>query len=111
MTYKENRRYTRARVDLHVAWGWTQQCLLKGKVTSLSVGGCFVQTELLALRGQAVYVALWLPTEKILRGEVRYNLEGIGVGVEFSDVPDEERERIAEIVGYFGEKGPPAGTK
>jgi hypothetical protein len=106
MTFKDNRRYTRARVELHVSWGWTPQCLLKSKMTSLSAGGCFIQTELLAIRGQAVYVALWIPTEKILRGEVRYNLEGIGVGVEFLEVSPEERERIAEVVEYFGKTGP-----
>jgi Tfp pilus assembly protein PilZ len=98
----EKRRHERARVSIRVDWGETAYCIWQGRVTSLSVGGCFVQTERELKTGHKIYVRLWLRDgERILHAEVRYCLERVGIGVQFFELMESDKERLAELVEYY----------
>ena len=98
----EQRRHERVRVAVKIDWGETAYCLWQDRITSLSVGGCFVQTGREVQKGEQIYLRLWLRDgETILRGEVRYCLERVGLGVEFQELMERDKERLAELVEYY----------
>lgn len=98
----ERRRYERVRVTISIHWGETAYCIWQGRVTSLSAGGCFVQTERELQAGRKIYLRLWLRDgEKILRGEVRYCLGRVGLGVEFFELMERDKELLAELIEHY----------
>jgi hypothetical protein len=99
----DNRRDgERVKTALPCSWGLTEDGPRNGNITSLSHGGCFVQTTARATENQIVYLKCWLPSERwfALRGRVTYSLTKIGFGVSFTDLTDEQREMLALIVEY-----------
>lgn len=112
VTFKDQRRHARAKVSINVDWGVTPACEFSGdKVSSLSIGGCFIQTERHVKEGGAVYVRLWeMPGGRgTFRGVVRYQLQlspkhaPIGLGLEFPDLDAEETANLKEVLNFFGE--------
>ena len=112
VTFKDQRRHARAKVSINVDWGVTPACEYGGdRVTSLSLGGCFIQTERHVKEGGKVYVRLWeMPGGRgIFRGVVRYQLQlspkhaPIGLGLEFHDLNAEEKANLKEVLNFFGE--------
>jgi hypothetical protein len=101
MTFTEQRRHERVAVDLHVYWGWTDDCPFQDRIISLSAGGYFLRTDRAAPRGQPVFLKFWLPEQKTLRGEVRYQLERWGVGVEFRGLSPAEADHLAALVEHY----------
>lgn len=99
--HDERRRHTRVKADISVDWGFTRQCDFNDRLTSLSAGGCFIRTDRAADAGARLYVAMWMPARRVLAGVVRYNLEGVGLGVEFTDVFIEERLTLERLVDDF----------
>lgn len=98
----ERRRDDRARVSINIDWGETAYCLWHDRITSLSAGGCFIQTERELETKQKIYLRLWLRDgERILRGEVRYRLERVGLGVQFFELMERDRERLVELVEHY----------
>ena len=106
MTFSERRKHERVSVDIHVYWGWTDDCPFQDRIISLSVGGYFLRTSQGAPRGTEIFVRFWLPDERTLRGEVRYHLEKMGVGVEFMKLGAEETERLDALVEHFRSQQP-----
>jgi hypothetical protein len=104
----EERRYERVRVSIYIDWGDTPYCLWQDRITSLSAGGCFVQTARELVAGQKIYLRFWLAGggERILRGEVRYCLERVGLGVEFFELMERDREQLGELVRHFRDTPP-----
>ncbi len=102
MTFTEERRYPRAKVAIPVEWGTAPDCGFEGVIAILSLGGCLINAPLYASRGHAVFVRLSLNGEgqdaSALRGHVRYQMEGIGLGVEFAGLTEEEQKTIRDIV-------------
>ena len=109
MSKVEQRKYERAKVDIIVSWGRTAQCYEMDRVTSFSAGGCFLQTEHRAERGERVFVKFWVPEEKTIRCEVRYQLERIGMGLEFTDLSDGERQVLGGLVDDYRRAFRPVG--
>ncbi len=113
----EKRKHPRARVLMEVDWGDTPACAHAGRLTSLSVGGCFVQTTQAGARtGSIVFLRLLLAPEArnvlegVLMGRVAYNLEGVGFGLEFMRLkPDDERD-IRDLVEFYLESPGPDET-
>ncbi len=101
MTFSERRKHERVSIDIHVYWGWTEDCPFLDRIISLSPGGCFLRTSQAAPRGTEVFVKFWLPDERTLRGEVRYHLEKMGVGVEFQRLGAEEAGRLEALVEHY----------
>ena len=100
----ERRRHPRVRVSLYIDWGFTADCPRQARITSFSVGGCFVQTEDEARVAQTVYVRLWLPAERLLHGSVRYHMPGVGFGLEFQDVTIEDRLALEALIEFYSKR-------
>ncbi len=104
MAFTKERRYPRAKVSIPVKWGTAPNCGYEGVITILSLGGCLIQAPLYASRGQAVFVRMSLSGEgqgaRVLRGNVKYEMEGIGLGVEFEGLTEEEQTAIGDIVDF-----------
>ena len=96
----ENRR-TDERVSTNFAakWGGLTGDH-EGRIEDLSLGGCFVNTSGRADVGEIIGVEIKLPSGEwlALRGEVASFQEGIGFGVLFSFLTDDEEETLRELV-------------
>jgi|ERR1044071_6596131 hypothetical protein len=106
MEYAEKRRHERVSVDIHVYWGRSYDCPEQGRVLSVSVGGCFLRTEEEMPVGAELFINLWLPDSRPLLGEVRYRLEGYGLGVEFKAVGPLTAEQLGGMVKYYSQAAP-----
>lgn len=101
MTFIEQRRHERVSVEIHVYWGWTNDCTLQGRIISISEGGYFLRTEQAAPRGEPIFIKFWLPEPKTLRGEVRYHLERWGLGAEFVGLSPDETAALTALVEHY----------
>ncbi len=105
MTFVEQRKHERVAVDIHVQWGWAEDCPFYDRIISLSEGGFFLRTERGAPRGRPVFIKFWLPEPRTLRGEVRYHMERWGVGVEFTGLSTEEKTNLSALVEHYRQSG------
>ena len=73
----------------------------EGRIEDLSLGGCFVNTTARADVGEVVSLEIKLPSGEWLdlRGEVTSYQIGIGFGLLFSFLTDEEEQALRELVG------------
>lgn len=107
--YKDRRKHPRAKYSLEVDWGPTPACVHKGQVTTLSVGGCFLQTPEEVAKEGLIFIRLLLaPTsesvmEGVVWGRVAYHLPGKGLGVEFKKLPPGYAKHIEDIVEFQSE--------
>jgi len=105
------RRYPRINYSLDVDWGQTPACVHQGQVTTLGVGGCFLQTPLAVAKEGLIFIRLLLAPESttvmegIVWGRVAYHLPGVGLGVEFKKLPAGYVEHIEDIVAFHLESG------
>lgn len=108
MEYQERRKHERYRVSISVEWGRTPECVERDRITSFSVGGCFIQTRQVGRRGDPVFIRFWLSpaAETLLRGEVRYYLEKVGLGVEFRGLTDGDRENLRDLFNFYYDDDP-----
>ena len=97
---KEKREVERVRASLPVNWGDTKICLLSGKITSLSIKGCFLQTEFEHLAQKTIFISNQLKNKKwiLMQGEVVYHLDKIGLGVQFKELSYENKLILANLV-------------
>ena len=102
----ERRRHPRIKISLEVEWGETPACVHEGRITSLSVRGCFLQTPLEVSKGGAVFIRVFLApeservTEGVVWGRVAYHMPGAGLGVEFKRLPPGYEEHIQDLVDF-----------
>ncbi len=105
--YDERRRHPRIQISIDVDWGETPACVHKGRVTSLSVGGCFIQTELEVEKGKHVFIRLLLAPsstrviEGMVWGRAAYYLPNVGIGVEFKKLPPGYEAHINDLVEFY----------
>ena len=99
------RRARRLRPPMHCYWGANPSCPRNGRITSLSLDGCFVKSKAEAADGQELFVNCWLPSERwlMLRGAVTYHLPKIGFGLAF-DLTETDREMLAMLLEFYGEE-------
>lgn len=97
----EKRRHERVRVVLYIDWGFTAECAQQARLTSFSIGGCFVQTAAEASMGQEVFLRLGLPEVSVLRGEVRYHMPGVGFGMMFTELTIEDQLTLESMVAHY----------
>jgi hypothetical protein len=111
LSYDERRRYPRIKISIDVDWGETPACIHKGRVTSLSVGGCFMQTPLEVAKGKPVFIRLLLAPgsarviEGIVWGRVAYHFPKVGLGIEFKKLPPGYGKHIEDIVEFYPSDG------
>jgi Tfp pilus assembly protein PilZ len=105
-SFNERRRFPRVDYSIDVDWGETPACVQKGRVTTLSVGGCFVQTPLEVAQGGLIFIRLLIAPaservmEGVVWGRVAYHTPGVGLGVEFKKLPPGYEEHIRDIVEF-----------
>lgn len=110
-SFKERRRFPRIKYSIEVDWGETPACVYKGRITTLSVGGCFVQTQLEVAKSDLVFIRLLLAPdstrvmEGVVWGRVAYHIPEVGFGVEFKKLPPDYEEHIRDIVEFHLEAG------
>ncbi|HEX8127990.1 MAG TPA: PilZ domain-containing protein [Pyrinomonadaceae bacterium] len=99
----EKRRHPRVKASIPVYWGLTPECLKHDRITSFSIGGCFIQTGEAAPPLTTVYIRFFLSNkgERIIRAEVRYHLEKVGLGVEFINLTAGDKKSFQSLVDYY----------
>jgi hypothetical protein len=112
---KEGRRkVVRVATDLPIEWGLTPRYEHHGKITSLSGGGCLLQTEAIQpLFGKTIYIRIPLPDREWweVRGEVLYYLRDVGFGVEFSDLSERDTAIFRALMRHHREQPPDASAE
>lgn len=105
-SFNERRRFPRIEYSIDVDLGDTPACTNKGRITSLGVGGCFVETELEMAEGGLIFIRLLLAPksarvmEGVVWGRVAYHAPGRGLGIEFKKLPEDYEEHIRDIVEF-----------
>lgn len=99
----EKRRHPRVQASIPIHWGLTPECLQLDRLTSFSIGGCFIQTPEAVPPLTLIYISFFLSNkgERIIRAEVRYNLDKVGLGVEFINLKVDEKESFQALVAYY----------
>ncbi|MBD0369725.1 MAG: PilZ domain-containing protein [Pyrinomonadaceae bacterium] len=106
-SYDERRRFPRIKILIDVDLGETPACVHKGRVTSLSLGGCFIQTTLEIAKGKPVFIRLMLAPgssrviEGIVWGRVAYHFPKVGLGIEFKKLPPGYERHINDLVEFY----------
>jgi hypothetical protein len=103
----QRRKHPRIPFSLDVDWGETRACVETGRVTSLSIGGCFIQTPLAVAEGKPLFIRLLLTpgsereSDGMVRGEVIYHLPQLGIGIKFKKLPAGYGKHIEDIVEFY----------
>lgn len=95
---QERRSDERVSINLPARWDG-QSGRHEARLEDLSLGGCFVNTTGRVDPGEVVTVEIKLPTGEWLglRGEVVSYQQGIGFGVLFPFLTDEEEQVLREL--------------
>jgi hypothetical protein len=105
-SFDNRRKYPRIKYSLDVDWGETPACVYQGRITTLGVGGCFLQTPLEVAKEGLIFIRLLLAPnsasvmEGLVWGRVAYHLPEVGLGVEFKKLPPGYAEHIEDIVEF-----------
>jgi hypothetical protein len=92
---RDNSRY-RGYTDLHLTFEGSSQDI-PVKVPDISTRGMFINTAKYFPQGAVLKINFRLVRTDVVihtRAEVRYCLEGVGIGVEFIDITDEAQDAI-----------------
>jgi hypothetical protein len=103
----------RVPTSLPVEWGLTKNYRHHGKITSLSAGGCLLQTAAVQpLYEKTLYIRIPLPDQEWweVRGEVLYYVREVGFGVQFSEMTDDDKGTLRQLMQHFREN-PPDGSR
>jgi hypothetical protein len=98
----ELRKHPRVNVEFFADWGWGPECEYYDKITSLSLGGCFLATKRELTARTEIYIRWTVDSVGMisLKGAVRYQIrvmEGApptGAGIEFVGVSSESEKRL-----------------
>jgi len=103
----DRRSRPRLRVSLDAVWERTGDAP-PTRITNLSDGGCFLDTVGEVRQGEIVAFRVLMPDEDwlYLEGEVRHFVRGIGFGVQFVDLNDEQQEKVRELIRLAKQSGP-----
>ncbi len=95
MPRKEERKEFVAEIILESASGRRE-----ARISDISAGGCYVDTIVGVRDGETVKFDLVHPRGERLpfTGEVAYRFEGVGFGVKFTDLTDEQKLFLERIL-------------
>jgi hypothetical protein len=77
-------------------------------MTNLSEGGCFLDTVGEVRQGEIVAFRVLMPNDDdwlYLEGEVRHHVKGIGFGVKFLDLNEDQEEKVKDLIRIARESG------
>jgi len=103
----ERRAKPRLSVSLDAVWNRDEN-RHTAKITDLSEGGCYLDTVGEVMTGETVAFRILLPDGDwlYLEGEVRHHRVGVGFGVKFVDLDDQQRENLLVLLRLANETGP-----
>ncbi len=92
---KDRRQSARVKCSISAELHPVGQAVIWGKVSDLSLGGCFVEMPIPLPVNTKFEVALWLGETKLrLKGEVASSSPGFGIGVRFTNISPESQESL-----------------
>ena len=103
----ERRAKPRLSVNLDAVWDREEQ-RQSARITDLSEGGCYLDTVGQVMSGEIVAFRVLLPDGDwlYLEGEVRHHRHGLGFGVQFVDLNDEQHEKLLLLLSIAEKAGP-----
>ena len=102
----ERRSKPRLSVSLDAVWQ-TEGERQSARVTDLSEGGCYLDTVGEVRKGEIVAFRILLPDENwlYLEGEVKHHRHGLGFGVQFVDLNEEQTDNLLMLLRVANESG------
>ncbi len=103
----EHRKNPRVKVSIIVDWSEAPACIYSGRITSLSVRGCFIQTDREAIKGGPVFIRFMVAPESqkvltgVIYGRVLYHFEKVGLGVEFKRLRNEDERDLQDLINFY----------
>lgn len=98
---REKRRHERVKLSLNIHWGLTSRCETDARITSISLGGCFIQTNFKLLIDQVIFLRLWLRKEHVIQCRVRYTLVDVGSGVAFMELAEDDEAALRDLIENY----------
>ena len=94
------KRKTRFLTDLSCAFGSTPDAPRSGTITSIGHKECFIKTKAIVIKGQDLFVRVWVPENRWLRlsGKVKYHRDRVGFGVVFHGLSEEQLSDLAGLI-------------
>ena len=105
----DRRSKPRLSVHLDAVWHGGEE-RHSARITDLSEGGCYLDTVGEVMAGEIVAFRVLLPDDDwlYLEGEVRHHHHGMGFGVQFVDLNEEQLEKLLRLLQIATEAGPQA---
>jgi hypothetical protein len=105
----ERRSRPRLSVSLDAVWDGTEE-KHSARVTDLSEGGCYLDTVGEVMTGEIVAFRVLLPDDDwlYLEGEIKHHKHGLGFGVQFVDLNEEQTEKLLWLLQLAKDAGPDA---
>jgi|ERR1700752_717421 len=103
----ERRAKPRLSVSLDAVWHGVEE-KHSAMVTDLSEGGCYLDTVGEVMTGEVVAFRVLLPDDDwlYLEGEVKHHRHGVGFGVQFIDLNEEQTVKLGWLLRIADEAGP-----
>ncbi|CAN5702136.1 MAG: PilZ domain-containing protein [Pyrinomonadaceae bacterium] len=103
----ERRSNPRLNVSLDASWNRDHPA----RITNLSEGGCYLDTVGEVMRGEIVGFRALLSDGDFLylEGEVRHYTAGVGFGVRFVDLNDEQQANLKRLIRMAAGSGSGSG--
>jgi hypothetical protein len=105
----DRRSKPRLSVHLDAVWHGAEE-RHTARITDLSEGGCYLDTVGEVMVGEIVAFRVLLPDDDwlYLEGEVRHHKHGMGFGVQFVDLNEEQTEKLLLLLKIAHAAGPEA---
>ena len=99
MPRKEDRFEFLKEVELEFASGKRS-----ARISDISMGGCYIDTIAQIPIGESLSIDLAATSGESMQfnGKVAYLLDGMGIGVEFTDLTDQHRDFLSRLVSSTG---------
>jgi len=96
-----NERRSQERINSRLAVKWEGMAVMQeARLDDISLGGCFVNTMGIVDAGEIISIEVELPSGEwlALRGEVTSYQPGIGFGMRFTSVTQDEEELLRGLM-------------
>ena len=76
----------------------------EARISDLSMGGCYVDSILHAHVDETVVINIRMPDGEWMKfsGNVTYTFPGVGFGLRFADLTDDEKSLLSQIISAQG---------
>jgi hypothetical protein len=105
---QNRRKHPRLRCSTSVELHPEGEALIWGKAADLSIGGCFIEMSIPLKQDQKVKIGLWIQEVKLwVHGVVTSSTPGFGIGVKFTEISEQDSERLQQHLKTLTLSGKP----